>query len=101
MQDNSRDKRGLLEIKDPLDDVANLTNSAQRMELCQTVIGGRIVDGVLYHSEGYCVEAHRRDAYSIANERVAAARPPLVSATSADGFLLSAWSTRLDVMLTT
>ena len=34
MQDNPRDEGGLLEIEDSLDDVANLANSAQRMELC-------------------------------------------------------------------
>ncbi len=34
VQDNSRDERGLLEIEDSLDNVANLANSAQRMELC-------------------------------------------------------------------
>jgi hypothetical protein len=42
-----------------------------------------------------------RDAYSIASERVTAASPPLVRAASAEGLLLSAWSTRLVLMLTT
>ena len=41
------------------------------------------------------------EAYSIASERVMAAKPPLVSATSADGRLLLARSTMLVVMLTT
>ena len=42
-----------------------------------------------------------RDAYSIASDRVTAASPPLVRAASADGLVLSAWSTRLVEMLTT
>ena len=42
-----------------------------------------------------------REAYSIASERVTATRPPLVSAASADGRVLSAWSTRLVEMFTT
>ena len=40
------------------------------------------------------------DAYSIASERATAASPPLVRAASAAG-VLSAWSTRLVLTLTT
>ena len=42
-----------------------------------------------------------REAYSIASERLAATSPPLVRAGSAEGRLLSAWSTREVEMLTT
>ena len=55
-QDNSCDERGLLEIENTFYNVANTTDSAQRMELCQIFIGRRIVGGVLYDSEGDCVE---------------------------------------------
>ena len=41
-----------------------------------------------------------REAYSIASERVTAARPPLVRAARADGRSLLGRSTRLVVMLT-
>jgi hypothetical protein len=42
-----------------------------------------------------------REAYSIASERLAATSPPSVSAGSAAGRLLSAWSTSDVEMLTT
>jgi len=42
-----------------------------------------------------------REAYSTARDRVAAARPPLVSAASAEGALWFATSARVAEMLTT
>ena len=42
-----------------------------------------------------------RDAYSMASDRVAAARPPLVRAARTDGLPDSAWSAMVALMLTT
>ena len=57
--------------------------------------------GVLITPSETALTRTPREAYSIASDLTTAARPPLVSAVSAQGRLLSAWSTRLVLMLTT
>ena len=102
VQDLAGDERGAFEIQDAVDDVADLAHPAEGMERAP---GPRTTQrscrGVLMTPGATALTRTPRDAYSIASERVTAASPPLVSDASAEGRLLSAWSTRLVVMLTT
>src|SRR5579862_9878479 len=58
VQDHPRDEWGVLEIEDPFDDVADLANSAQRMEVSQALIRSWREDRVLYDPEGDGVDPH-------------------------------------------
>ena len=102
VQDLAGDERGPFEIQDAVDDVADLAHPAEGVERRP---GPRTTQascsGVLMTPGATALTRTPRDAYSIASERVTAASPPLVSDASAEGSLLSAWSTRLVVMLTT
>jgi hypothetical protein len=94
------DGRGALEIQDPVDNVADLAYAAEWVEGSHALVGRRIVHAGPDHLERDRVDTQPRAAYSIANDRVTATNPPLVREASAEGFVLSTWSTNLVLMLT-
>ena len=83
------DKGRPFEIEDPVDNVADFAEPAERVEVCHARIGGGVVPRPDY-PRATAFTRIPRDAYSIASERVTAAKPPLVRAGSAAGILLSA-----------
>ena len=93
------DEGGAFEIEDPVDDVAYLRRHGQGDEALRWLVSLGIVQRGLDDTKGDHVNRTPRDAYSMASERVTATNPPLVRAAALRP-LLSAWSTRLVLMLT-
>jgi hypothetical protein len=71
------------------------------LERCAVIDDKRACAGVLMTPSETALTRTPREAYSIASERLTATSPPLVSAGSAEGLLLSGCSTRLVEMFTT
>ena len=102
VQDLAGDEGRPLEVEDSVDDVADLARPgrAGAGRPSPSYDAGSCI-GVLITPRETALTRTPRAAYSIASERVTAARPPLVRDVSAEGDALLAWSTRLVVMLTT
>jgi hypothetical protein len=101
MQRFAGDERGLFEVENSLDHIADLTQPAEGVKADHALVGRGVMVRSLDDSQGDRLTRTPRDAYSVASERVTTASPPLVCAASADGVVLLAWSTRLVVTLTT
>ena len=101
MQRLARDEGRSLEVEDRLDDIGDLADSSPRVERLGPVYDSGSWAGVLMTPSETALTRTPREAYSIARDRLAATSPPFVRAGSADGLVLSAWSTRLVETFTT
>ena len=96
VQDLAGDERRGLQEEDAVDDVADLAHAPERVErrrARRSVSAG--CTGVWMMPGETALTRMPREAYSMARDLVAAARPPLVSAASTDGALELACSARV------
>ena len=99
VQDLAGQERGQVEIENRIDDVTHFSHAADRMHHAKhgVRLGGRLGD-LIMPGETPLARIPAR-AYSMANDRVAAFRPPLTSEARTDCTLLFALSVSVVVAL--